>query len=97
MFKQKSEEFKVVQEKHFKEIDDQVLLQENAKIFFTTSFYHKLPPDLKEYIFPFVTNAWFYSYCFEKYKEMFGVIGNYLYTPDLNKKNAKFIVQNQDI
>ena len=95
-FKEKQEEWKLSQEKHFKEIEIHMILHEKVAVFLTTDFFRKLPPDLKIYIYPFVIDFDFTSFLVNKYKEMFGVIGNFLYTPELNKKNAKFMIENKE-
>lgn len=95
-FKEKQEGWKETQEKHFKEIQVHLILHEKVAVFLTTPFFIKLPPDLKEYIYPFVIDFDFTKYLVNKYKEMFGVIGNLLYTPELNKKKAKFMIENKE-
>lgn len=95
-FKEKQEEWKLVTELHFKELQDHLELQEKAAVFYSTSFYFKLPVDLQVFIVPYVSNLKKTLSIYTKYKEMFGVIGNFLYTPELNKKKAKFMIENKE-
>lgn len=93
MFKQKQEEWLTIQKEHEIDLQNHKEHIYKASIFFTTTFYMLLPEDLKMYIYPFVSFQEKTFNFFTRYMEMFKVVGNFMYTPQLNKKNAKFFIK----
>lgn len=91
-FKNKQDEWIELEDLHYAEIEEHKKNLAKSSVFFTTTFFLKLPDDLKEYIYPFVSFQLTTLTYFERYMEMFKVIGNYMYGFDLKKKKSTFAI-----